>query len=91
MPHQVIERVIQLARQQKANPGLLFLDRNKHPNNEGGEEEDEPDENDDDEDENENEGYDEKISESELDNGEAESESGPNTNDEVSDDESVDT
>ena len=89
MPHQVIERVIQLARQQKANPGLLFLDRNKHPNNEGGEEEDEPDENDDDE--NENEGYDEKISESELDNGEAESESGPNTNDEVSDDESVDT
>ena len=40
MPHKVIDRVTQLARQQKADPGLVFLGRNKHPQHEGVEEED---------------------------------------------------
>ena len=35
MPNEVIERVTTLARQQKANHGLMFLDRNKHPQREG--------------------------------------------------------
>jgi Reverse transcriptase (RNA-dependent DNA polymerase) len=31
MPHEVIDRVRRMARQQKANRGLVFLDRNKQP------------------------------------------------------------
>ena len=43
MPHEVIDRVTQLARPQKANPGLVFLDRKKHPQNEGVEADDDDD------------------------------------------------
>jgi hypothetical protein len=43
MPDDVIDRVHALARRQKANPGLVFLNRNQAPDNEDDDNDDDDD------------------------------------------------